>query len=168
MSSLSPDATRAHGCRPGPAGFAFGCRVLRRVGRLCFADPAQERLVGDNRDQFLQLLIQLLAEPEQPPFLLVGRHQPLRQPCPQDPVLFFQIRDLAGQILTGNRGQQGEERMQNAAHFSTVVRRWNLLRIRGNQSFLTPLEGWPKYPVSAPLPTAMTPPQTGSARLVRR
>jgi hypothetical protein len=76
--------------------------------------------------------------------------------------------DLTRQILAGDGGQQGEERMQNSAHFGTVVRRLNLLKIIGNQSFLTPLEGWPKYPDSAPLPTATTPPQLGTARLVRR
>jgi streptomycin 6-kinase len=54
--------------------------------------------------------------------------------------------------------------MQN----STVVRRWNLLKISGNQSFLTPLEGRLKYPDSAPLPTAMTPLPMGFTGLVRR
>ena len=76
--------------------------------------------------------------------------------------------ELTRQILAGNGSQQGEERMQNSAHYGTVTRRLILLKISGNQSFLTPLVGWPKYPDSAPLPTATTPPQLGTARLVRR
>ena len=47
--------------------------------------------------------------------------------------------------------------MQNAAHCGTVTRRLIWLRISGNQSFLTPLEGWPKYPDSAPLPNVTKP-----------
>jgi hypothetical protein len=64
--------------RPGPAGLPFGRRLLRGVSSLGLTNPTQERLVGDNRDQFLQLLPELLAEPEQPPFLLIGRARRIR------------------------------------------------------------------------------------------
>ena len=95
-------------------------------------------------------------------------HGLLRETFSVDAVLFFQVGNLTGQILAGDGRQQAEERMQHAAHCGLVIRRLNVQKVSGNPSFLTPLEGWPKYPDSAPVPTAMKPPMLGTARLVRR
>ncbi len=106
---------------PRPTGLSGGDRLLRSVGGLNVANPAQERLVADDGDRLLQLLAQLPTEPEQPAFLLRRRDQTFRQPRSQDPVLFLEVCDLPSQFLAGHGRQQGEEWVQNAAHCATVA-----------------------------------------------
>lgn len=79
------------------------------------------------------------AKPEQPPFLLIGRHQPLRQPGAEDSVLFPEVGNLTGQILTGDGSQQGEERMQNAARCDTVLQELLLPELAKGSGIFAPL-----------------------------
>ena len=54
--------------------------------------------------------------------LLCCRHQSLRQPRPENPMFFLQIRNLTSLILASHRRQQSKNRMQNRVHHATVAR----------------------------------------------
>jgi hypothetical protein len=60
--------------------------------------PSIVTLVADDRDQFLQLLAQLSAKPEQPTLFLRRRNKSLRQLGPQDPVRILEVCDLPGKF----------------------------------------------------------------------
>ena len=88
---------------------------------LCLPNPADEGLIGDDRHQVSQLHSQPATKLQQPAFLLRCRHQPLRQPHPENPVLLLQIGHLSRQFLPSDRCQQGKNRMLNRLHRATVA-----------------------------------------------
>ena len=93
---------------PRPPRFAIGCRFGFGVALFRLSNPAAERLIADERHQFLELDTETLAGAEQPFLLLRRGDDPIRQSRPEDSVLFFEVGYLAGQFVAGGGGQQGE------------------------------------------------------------
>lgn len=110
--------------RSRPPRFSFRRRSLRGVRFLRFADPSPECLIAHDRDKVLQLLAQLPAVPQEPALLLFCDDQPLWQTGAEYSVLLPEVRDLAGEFLAADGGQQGENGVQKADHLGTVAGRW--------------------------------------------
>lgn len=79
--------------------FAVGCRLRFRLVLFRFPNPAAERLIADERHQFLELHTETAAGTEQSFLLLRRGDDPIRQPRPEDSVFFFEVSHLAGQFL---------------------------------------------------------------------
>ncbi len=106
---------------PRSAGLSLGGRAFRGVHRLDVPYPATERLVADDLDQLLELDAQLPAGPEQPSLLLRRGDQSFGQSGTEDPVLLLKVGNLPRQVLAGCGRQEGEQRVQNAAHRDRVA-----------------------------------------------
>lgn len=80
--------------------------------------PFAKRLVADDGDQSREPSSQRLAMLHQPPTLLVGERDPLRQLASEQLILCFEVGHLSCQLLAGERSEHGKKRMENRGHWS--------------------------------------------------
>ena len=104
--------------RPGPSPTGR----LRRLAAPGFAvDPAGEGPRRHDGDQVPDGRPQGLAVLEQPLPLLGRDGDPPGQLGPQDLVLGLEVLDLAGQVVVGGAGQQGEQRLEQGFHGGPIA-----------------------------------------------
>lgn len=121
----------------------------------CLPHPTAKSVIGHNGHQVTQLAAELSAGPQESPPLLFGRLDSLGQAGPENSILCFEVGDLPGKFLLGDRGEQGKQRMQKS-HGATRDDREKRRIFRGGRTFETTLEGVQNNP----RPLTVKPPQS--------
>ncbi len=86
-----------------------------------FPSPAIESTRSHDRDQFLDRSTERQTKLKKPVTFFTASVNLPRDPRTKDLVLFLQITDLAPEMRVGSTGDQGQQRMKQLGHGSSLV-----------------------------------------------